>query len=67
MGGSVGRTISPDREAKTVQEITALKADIDKGLADVAAGRVRDFDAQSIIERGRKLLSGRERGTDCPP
>ena len=50
-----------------MQEITALKADIDKGLADVAAGRVRDFDAQSIIERGRKLLSGRERGTDCPP
>ena len=42
-----------------MQEIAALKADIDKGLADVAAGRVRDFDAQSIIERGRKLLAGR--------
>jgi antitoxin ParD1/3/4 len=25
------------------------------GLADVAAGRVKDFDAAGIIERGRKL------------
>jgi antitoxin ParD1/3/4 len=42
-----------------LQELSALKADIDKGLADVAAGRVKDFDADSIVARGRKLLAGR--------
>lgn len=42
-----------------MQEIAALKADIDKGLADVAAGHVKDFDVASIIARGRKLLAGR--------
>jgi DNA-binding FadR family transcriptional regulator len=35
--------------------IIELKADIEKGLADVAAGRVKDFDLTRIIERGRKL------------
>lgn len=42
------------------EEITALKADIDKGLADVAAGRLREFNADRIIERGRKLLAARK-------
>lgn len=42
-----------------MQELAALRADIDKGLADVAAGRVEDFDPARIIERGRKLLAGR--------
>ncbi|MBM3550949.1 MAG: ribbon-helix-helix protein, CopG family [Alphaproteobacteria bacterium] len=42
-----------------LQELSALKAEIDKGLADVAAGRVKDFDADSIVARGRKLLAGR--------
>ena len=41
------------------EELTALKADIDKGLADVAAGRVKDFDTDRIIARGRKLLADR--------
>ncbi|KAF2991030.1 ribbon-helix-helix protein, CopG family [Methylocystis sp. MJC1] len=41
------------------QEFEALKADIDKGLADVAEGRTKDFDAESIIARGRKLLANR--------
>jgi antitoxin ParD1/3/4 len=41
------------------QELAALKAEIEKGLADVAAGRVKDFDVDSIIVRGRKLLAGR--------
>jgi antitoxin ParD1/3/4 len=47
------------KRALQLQELTALKADIDKGLADVAAGRVQDFDADRIIERGRKLLASR--------
>ena len=37
----------------------SLKADLDKGMADVAAGRVTDFDAAKIVERGRKLLAVR--------
>jgi antitoxin ParD1/3/4 len=39
------------------QELAALKVDLEKGLADVAAGRVRDFDPAKIIARGRKLLA----------
>jgi len=42
-----------------IEELAALKADIDAGLADVAAGRVKDFDAARVIERGRKLLADR--------
>jgi antitoxin ParD1/3/4 len=47
------------RRAIQLQEIATLKSDIDKGLADVAAGRVRDFDKKKIVERGRKLLASR--------
>lgn len=43
------------RRALQSQEFAALKADIDKGLADIAAGRVRPFDKKRIIARGRKL------------
>ena len=42
-----------------LQELASLKNDIDKGLADVAVGRVNEFDAANIIERGRKLLADR--------
>ena len=49
------------KRAVQLQEIAALKADIDKGLADVAAGRVKDFDTKKIVERGRKLLASRLR------
>jgi antitoxin ParD1/3/4 len=47
------------KRALQLQELAALKADIDKGLTDVAEGRVKDFDAEQIIERGRKLLATR--------
>jgi antitoxin ParD1/3/4 len=47
------------RRALQFEELAALKADIDAGLADVAAGRVKDFDSNRIIARGRKLLAGR--------
>ena len=47
------------KRAIQLQELAALKSDIDKGLADVAAGRVTDFDAADIVERGRKLLAAR--------
>ncbi len=47
------------RRAIQLHELAALKTDIDKGLADVAAGRVKDFDKKKIIERGKKLLANR--------
>jgi antitoxin ParD1/3/4 len=42
------------------EEIATLKADIDKGLADVAAGRLTEFNAERIVERGRTLLAARK-------
>jgi antitoxin ParD1/3/4 len=68
-GGDYASTSEVMREAirdwkikRTVQqeELAALKADIDKGLAEVAAGRLSDFNANRIIERGRKLLADRK-------
>ena len=47
------------KRALQLQELAALKAEIDKGLADLAEGRVKDFDADRIIERGRTLLASR--------
>ncbi len=47
------------KRALQLQELAALKADIDKGLADVAAGRVKKFDAARIIKRGKALLAAR--------
>ena len=47
------------KRALQLQEFASLKADIDKGLADLAAGRTKDFDRAKIIERGRKLLAKR--------
>src|ERR1700722_1243497 len=44
------------KRALQIEELASLKTDIDKGLSDVAAGRVKDFDAGEIIARGRKLL-----------
>jgi antitoxin ParD1/3/4 len=42
-----------------LKELTLLQAEIDRGLADLAEGRVHDFDKARIIERGRTLLAGR--------
>jgi antitoxin ParD1/3/4 len=47
------------KRALRLHELEALKAEIDRGLADVAAGRVKDFDADRIIARGRTLLAAR--------
>ena len=43
------------------QELAALKADIDRGLKDLAEGRVSDFNVDSIVKQGKKLLRGRSR------
>lgn len=42
-----------------IGQLAELKADIARGLADVAKGRLADFDAHRIIARGRKLLADR--------
>jgi hypothetical protein len=41
------------------KESDAMRAEMETGLADVAAGRVKDFDAARIVERGMKLLASR--------
>ena len=48
------------KRATALAELSALRADIRKGLEDVAAGRAKDFDADRIIAQGR-LLSTRSR------
>jgi antitoxin ParD1/3/4 len=47
------------KRALQLDELAALKADIDIGLADIKAGRVREFDVDRILERGRQLLASR--------
>ncbi len=47
------------KRAVQLKEMESLKADIDQGLADLAEGRIHDFDATRIIDRGRKLLAAR--------
>jgi antitoxin ParD1/3/4 len=46
-------------------QLAELKADIDRGLADVAEGRLARFDAKRISARGRKLLA--DRSTSASP
>ncbi len=47
------------KRAVQLRELSTLKADVGKGLADVAAGRVRSFDSRRIVARGKKLLAAR--------
>ncbi len=47
------------KRALQLQELSALKADIDAGLADVASGRIKSFDPDAIIARGRTLSAAR--------
>jgi antitoxin ParD1/3/4 len=49
------------KRAVQMQELQALRADIDRGLADLAEGRVEKFDAVQIIKRGKQLLKGRSK------
>lgn len=48
------------RETRAV-DVAALKADIDRGLDDLSAGRVVEFDAERIAARGRQVLQRRSR------
>jgi hypothetical protein len=44
------------KRALQLKGLEALKADIEKGLADLAAGRVEDFDAARIIKREEVVI-----------
>jgi antitoxin ParD1/3/4 len=43
------------------RELATLKAEIGKGLDDLARGRVKAFDPGRIVKRGKKLLRDRSR------
>ncbi len=43
------------KRALRLRELAALKTGIDTGLADLVEGRVKDFDPERIVERGRSL------------
>nr|WP_222533456.1 hypothetical protein [Azospirillum sp. 412522] len=36
------------------RELLSLKSDVDRGMCDLAAGCVADFDVGRIIEQGKK-------------
>ncbi len=44
------------RDQERLEKIAAMQALIDEGMADVAAGRVHDFDAEKIIQQARARL-----------
>ena len=44
------------------QEFASLKADIDRGMTDLADRHLTDFNADRIVERG-KAFSARSRST----
>jgi len=48
------------KRAVQAQELMVLKAEIDRGLADLAAGRVSAFDKERIVERGKRILAARQ-------
>ena len=41
------------KRAIQCQEFASLKAEIDRGMADLAEGRLTDFNADRIAERGK--------------
>jgi hypothetical protein len=42
-----------------LRRFAELKVEIDRGMADVVEGRLREFDARSTIALGRKLSADR--------
>ena len=48
------------KRALQEQELADLRAKIQEGLDDIAAGRVHDFDPERIIRKGEERLKGRD-------
>jgi antitoxin ParD1/3/4 len=44
-----------------LQKMAVLRAEIGRGLEDVAEGRTVDFSTSRIVQRGRKLSAERSR------
>ena len=42
-----------------VANLSALQAEIEQGMADIAAGRVKEVSVASIKQRGRAVLAAR--------
>jgi antitoxin ParD1/3/4 len=40
------------KRAAQLRELATLKADINKSLTDLSEDRIKDFDADRIVERG---------------
>ncbi len=58
--GGPGKPAKPGDEAlRDEAALNALRADIKEGLDDIAAGRVSDFDANRIVEEGKRRLARR--------
>ena len=47
------------KRALQLQELGALKADINVGLRDMEVGRIKDFETDKIIAAARKPLTDR--------
>jgi len=45
------------------KHLEAIRALVEEGDADIAAGRVRDFTVESIVERGKALLAAQDDST----
>lgn len=41
--------------------LAELKAEIDRGMADIRAGRLVEFDAKRIAARGREIMAQRQK------
>ena len=49
------------KRALRERELAERRIDIRRGLEDVEAGRVKDFDPERIIQEGALKLAGRDR------
>ena len=56
--GGPGKPVKAGDEASRDEAaLNALRADIKEGLDDIAAGRVSNFDADRIVEEGKRRLA----------
>jgi hypothetical protein len=51
--------LAVEQKPKLVNDSAKLKADIAKGLNDLAKGRVEGFDVERVVRRGQELLRQR--------
>jgi len=51
------------KRALQAQALGERRARVQEGLADIEAGRLRDFDAERIIQKGEGQLPGRVAGS----